>query len=310
MILVMGATGHIGSKIISHLLERQEEVRGVARHFPNPEKFHGAELLRGDANDVSFLTTAMRGCSAVFTMIPPNPPAKNVRYYQNKFGEVTAEAIEEAGVRKVVNLSSVGAELDHGTGPILGLHDQEERMNEITHADIVHLRPTYFMENFISSIPTIFANKRIFGTVPGDLPISMIATKDIALRCTELLLHPDFRSHTVEYLLGERDLSMEEAARILAAVLQMPGLEYNQVSPEEMKQALMAASWSEDWADAYNEMSAGFASGAIGRTLNRDSLTTTPTSFEEFARTTFLEASVKASRKKMPSSELPREQRL
>lgn len=290
MILVMGATGHIGSKIVSHLLANDKLVRCVARHFPDRKAFAGADLAEGDANNVSFLTDAMRGCSAVFTMIPPNPSAQEVRYYQNKFGEVIAEAIEEAGIKKVVNLSSVGADLDEGTGPVLGLHDQEERLNEITHADIVHLRCGYFMENLISGIPSILSLNRFFGTIPGDIPLSMIATRDIAARAAFLLMHPDFQGHNIEYLLGERDLTFIEVVRVLGESIKKPGIEYTEVPKEEMKRFLMGAGLSPDWADSYNEMGDAFSSGKIAGTLQRSKINTTATSIEEFARTTFLEA--------------------
>lgn len=312
MILVMGATGHIGSKIVTHLLANGQKVRCVARHFPNKEAFRGAEFAQGDANNVSFLNDAMRGCSAIFTMIPPNPSATEVRFYQNKFGEVIAEAIEEAGIKKVVNLSSVGADLESGTGPVLGLHDQEERLNEITHADIVHLRPTFFMENLIMGIPSIISMNRYFGTIPGDIPLGFVATRDIAARAAFLLMNPDFKSHNVEYLLGERDLSMDEAIRIVGQAIKKPELEYVEVPPQEMKNYMIGAGIAEDWADAYNELSEAFTNGTIAGTLQRDKLNTTATSMEEFARTTFLEAynnAVAEDTKKKPRPSPPREAR-
>jgi uncharacterized protein YbjT (DUF2867 family) len=309
MILVMGATGHIGSKIIANLLTRGLKVRGLARHFPNPENFRGAELIHGDANNVSVLMDAMRDCSAVFTMIPPDPSATNPRYYQNKFGEVIAEAIEEAGVRKVVNLSSAGADQAEGTGPIVGLHDQEERLNEITHADIMHLRCGFFMENLLTSVPTIFSAKRIYGTLPGDLPMSFCATKDIADRATELLINPSFKGHNVEYVLGERDVTMDEVARIISAIMQMPGIEYAQLSDADMKGAMLGAGLTEGWADSYNEMNHAFVDGKIGKGIARTSRNTTPTSIEEFARTTFLEAAVKAARHKVKADHTRHEPR-
>lgn len=294
MILVMGATGHIGSKIVTHLLANGQKVRCLARHFPNKEAFKGADLAQGDANNVSFLNDAMRGCSAVFTMIPPNLQAPEMRYYQNKFGEVIAEAIEEAGIKKVVNLSSIGADLESGTGPVLGLHDQEERLNEITHADIMHLRPTYFMENLFNGIPTIISMNRFYGTIPGDIPLGMIATRDIAARAAFLLMNPDFKSHNVEYLLGERDINFDDAIHILGQAIKRPELEYVEISPQEMKNYALGAGISEDWADAFNELNEAFTNGTLAGTVQRSKLNTTATSLEEFARTTFLEAFNKA----------------
>jgi len=290
MILVTGATGNIGSKITTHLLANGYQVRCVARHFPNKQGFLGAELAQGDMNSVAFLTDAMRNCNAVFTMIPPNSTAEEFRYYQNKIGEVIAEAIEESGVKKVVNLSSVGADLESGTGPVLGLHDQEQRLNEVTSADIVHLRPTFFMENFISGIPSIIATNQYFGTIPKDIPMPVIATRDIAARAAFLLMNPDFKGRSIEYLLGERDLNHEEIVRVLGHAINRPDLQYVEIPPEQMKQALVKAGLSPDYADALNEMSESFANGTIAGTLQRDKLNTTATPIEEFARTTFLEA--------------------
>ncbi|KHD89226.1 MAG: nucleoside-diphosphate sugar epimerase [Bdellovibrio sp. ArHS] len=294
MILVIGATGHIGSKIVTHLLAHGQKVRCVARHFPNKEDFQGAELAQGDANNVGFLMEAMRGCSAIFTLIPPNPQAEEVRFYQNKFGEVIAEAIEEAGIKKVVNLSSVGADLESGTGPILGLHDQEERLSEITHADIMHLRCTYFMENLIAGLPSIIGMNRMFGTINGEVPIPMVATRDIAARAAFLLMNPDFKSHNVEYLLGERDISMNEAAKILGRAIGHDDLEYVEVPPQEMRNYYIGAGLTEDWADVYLEMEEAFGNGTIAGTFQRDKVNTTATSLEEFARTTFADAFNKA----------------
>lgn len=306
MILVMGATGNIGSKITAHLLANGQKVRCVARHFPNKDALKGAEFAEGDANSVSFLTDAMRGCKAVFTLIPPNFHSHEVRFYQNKFGEVIAEAIEEAGVKKVVNLSSVGADLESGTGPILGLHDQEQRLNEITHADIVHLRPTYFMENLLGSIPEILSENAIFNTFASDTPIPMIATRDIAARAAFLLMNPDFNLQTEEYLLGERDISFAQVTRILGTATNNPHLEYVEISAEKMKKRLMNAGIPEDWANAFNDLAISFNNGTIAGTIQRNKINTTATSVEEFARTTFADTyrkTVTGESKKSPRPE-------
>lgn len=294
MILVMGATGKVGSKITTHLLNNGQQVRCVARHFPDETAFAGADLAEGDANNVSFLTEAMRGCKAVFTLIPPNMQASEVRYYQNKFGEVIAEAIEEAGIKKVVNLSSVGADLESGTGPVLGLHDQELRLNEITHADVIHLRPTYFMENLLGGIPSILSSNRYFNTLPAEIPVPMIATQDIAARAAFLLMNPTFTGHSEEYLLGERDVTYQEVVRILGQAIKKPDLEYVEVFPLEMKKYLMEVGTPEAWADSFIELAEAFANGTIAGTISRDKINTTSTSLEEFARSTFVPAYNKA----------------
>jgi uncharacterized protein YbjT (DUF2867 family) len=313
VILVMGATGQVGSKIVSHLLDHKQKVRCVARSFPKKDLFPGAEFALGDANNVSFMADAMRGCSAAFVMIPNNPQSTETRYYQNKIGEVIAEAIEEAGIKKVVNLSSIGAGLESGTGPILGLHDQEERLNEITHADIVHLRPAYFMENFLSGIPSIISMNRFFSTVPGEVPCHMIATRDIAARAAFLLMNPQFQAQNVETLLGEREINFNDAIKIIGQTIQKPDLEYVEVSDKDMKKFLVGAGMSDDSAEGILEIDSAITNGTFNTTVTRDKINTTATSFEDFARTTFLEAYrrvMSADKSQRDSQDFSRDQNL
>lgn len=294
MIFVMGATGHVGSKIVNHLLSNGQQVRCLARHFPDEDAFEGAELVEGDANEVATVTDCMRGCSAAFILLPPNMKTTEVRFSQNKLGEVIAEAIEESGIRKIVNLSSIGGDLSSGTGIVLGLHDQEERLNEITHPDIVHLRPTFFMENLLIGIPSIIAMNRYFGSVPGEVPVPMVATQDIAARAAFLLMNPNFTGRSVEYLLGERTLTFNEAIRAIGQAIEKPDLEYVEVSPAEERNGMIGAGLSAAVADALLELDHAITDGTLVATVTRDKLNTTATSIEEFARTTFKEAYTEA----------------
>ncbi|HWU43145.1 MAG TPA: NmrA family NAD(P)-binding protein [Bdellovibrio sp.] len=308
MILVMGATGHVGSKIVTHLLDNNQEVRCLARHFPDQDAFEGAELIEGDANDVATVTDCMRGCHSAFTLIPPNMKAPEFRYYQNKIGEVIAEAIEESEIKKIVNLSSIGADLESGTGVILGLHDQEERLNEITHADIVHLRPTFYMENLLAGIPSIVSMNRYFGSIPGEAPLHMIATQDVAARAAFLLMNPTFKSHNVEYLLGERSITFNEAIRAIGMAIEKPDLEYIEVSDQELRNYMIGAGVSPDLADNLLELNQATGNGTLNATVSRDKLNSTATSIEEFAKTTFKSAYLAAmeaesAKKSRPSSE-------
>ncbi|MGE5086945.1 MAG: NmrA family NAD(P)-binding protein [Bacillota bacterium] len=295
MILVLGATGHVGSKVASQLLASGHKVRCVARHFPNKGLFPGAEFAVGDINAVSFLADAMRGCSAAFVMIPQDLKSDELRFTSNKVGEVIAECIEEVGLKKVVNLSSVGADLDKGTGPVLSLHDQEDRLNEITHADIIHLRPTFFMENLLQGIPSITSMNRFFGIIAEDAPIDMVAARDIAARAAFLLANPNFNSHSFEYLLGERTLTFREVIRVLGHTIGKPSLEYVEVPDQEMRNYMIGAGMSPDAADSMIDMNHLLGNGTIQATYRRDKSNTTATSIEAFAKTTFLEAYNKAT---------------
>lgn len=290
MILVMGATGHVGSKVAAELISQGEDVRVLARHISDPEQFAGAEIIEGDANSVDTMMHAFQGCSAALVMIPPNYKAPEQRFNANKIGEVIAEAIEESGIRHIVNLSSAGADLESGTGPVLGLHDQEQRLNNISGLNIVHLRPAYYMENLISEIPTILAMDKIFGIIPEDAPVDLVATKDVATRAAFLLANPNFRSHNVEYLLGERTLTYREIARVLGQTIGRPTLEYAEVPDTELRNYMVGAGMSESMADAMIELDHAAGNGLLSSSYARDKNNSTVISIEKFARTTFLDA--------------------
>src|SRR3990172_4572640 len=133
MIAILGATGNVGGKIADILIKKDEPVRLIARSADRLRTFVGkqAGAFAGDAGSAEFLVKAFKDVDTVFTLIPPNPKAEKFLPYAKQIGESIARAVELAGVKRVVNLSSCGAELSGGTGPITGLHDQEERLNRI-----------------------------------------------------------------------------------------------------------------------------------------------------------------------------------
>jgi uncharacterized protein YbjT (DUF2867 family) len=281
----MGATGNIGSKIADHLLEKNQNVKVIGRSTDRMQPFvdRGATAAAGDAGDSDFLIEAFSGSEAVFAMIPPDYTAQNFRQYQNEIGRQIATAIEKSGVSHVVNLSSYGAHLSENTGPIKGLRDQEQRLNQLDAVHILHLRPTFFMENLMMNIDMI-KNMGINGShIHGDLPFAMIATKDIAEVAAKYLLERNFSGKTVRELLGPLDISLEEATRIIGEKIGKSDLPYVNFSQEEYIKGLLQAGLSKDMAEQLTELDAGindrlFASGEPRTKENRTSM-----DFKQFA---------------------------
>jgi len=286
MYAIMGATGNVGGKTADLLLNRGEKVRVIARSEEGLKQFRdrGAEVSAGDAVDTGFLTKAFAGIDAAFTIIPTNMMASDLRGFQNEIGESIATAIRNSGVKYVVNLSSLGAELPEGTGPIKGLHDQEQRLNTLAGVNVLHLRPTYFMENLLWDI-NLIASKGILGSaVRGNLDMAMIATKDIAMVAADLLVRRPFSGKSVKVLLGQRDLTMEEAAEIIGRKIGKPDLKYVTFSYDETYRGMLDTGLSRDVSRLFVEMSKGLNDGLFGLARTpRTSENTTGTPFEEFA---------------------------
>lgn len=290
MYTILGATGNVGKKIAEALVAKGEKVRLVARSGDRLRPLVGkyAEAFVGDILDTEFLTRAMTGAGAVFTLIPPNYKAENFLSYADQAGESIARALQAAKITHVVNLSSVGGELPSGTGPITGLHRQEERLNRIKGLKVLHLRAAYFMENLLGGIELI-KTKGINGSaVRGDLRMPMIATRDIAVFAAEGLMKRDSGGTSVAYLLGPRDLTMTEATMTIGIKIGLPNLQYVTFPSAEAEKGLIAAGLSSDMSRLYVEMSRAFNEGRI--VVKREEGISTPTTLDEFCTTVFVPA--------------------
>ncbi|MFO7535012.1 MAG: NAD(P)H-binding protein [Kiritimatiellia bacterium] len=286
MYVIVGATGHVGRLIAESLLEHGKAVGAMGR---NSERLKalvkmGAQPMIGSLEDPAFVARSFSGAEAVFTMIPPQPYARDFRAFQTRVGTAIAASLVDSGVRYVVNLSSLGAHLNDRTGLIAGLHEQEERLNALSGLHVMHLRPAFFMENLLFNIDLIKANG-INGTpLKGDLRFPVIAVEDVARAAAENLLFLTFKEISVRELLGQRDLTMREMTRILGKAIGQPTLQYVEFSYEETCSAMINAGISRDVARLYAEMYKAFNEGRVTSGLVRSDRNTTETPFEKFAK--------------------------
>ncbi|MBD2723693.1 NmrA family NAD(P)-binding protein [Hymenobacter armeniacus] len=291
-ITVLGATGNIGTALVHHLLGQGHQVTAVARPSARLDALQqaGATTKAGDAHDAAFLTDALRGADAAFLMIPPSPTVPDVLAHMQQIGEAIAQAVRDAGVRHVVHLSSIGAEQPTGTGPVVGLHHQEARLNAIEGLAVAHLRPAYFMENLLANVGMVQHMGIIGSATRPDVAFPMVATRDIAAKAAELLSGPALEGHTVHYLLGPRDYSMAEATAILGRAIGRPELPYVPFPYADARQGMVGAGLSENMADLYIEMTQHINEEKSMTKGPRTAETTTPTTLEEFAQTVFAPA--------------------
>lgn len=287
--VICGATGNVGSRIAETLLAAGESVRVIGRERVRlgPLAAKGAEPWPGDIGDAAFLQKAFAGTRGAFVLIPPKFDAPDFRRYQSRVVDTLVSTVSKAGVPRVVALSSIGAHLSEGTGPILGLHELETKLHGLRDTAVVCLRPGYFMENHLWSIPVIRAHGVNGSALRGDVPIPMTATKDIGESAARLLREGTFTGHTIRYLLGPRDLTMSDATRILGEAIGKPGLKYVQSPEEETRKALAGMGMSRSAVDAMMEMDRSLSGGRIRPTQQRNAENTTPTTLEEFAKTVF-----------------------
>lgn len=276
---ILGATGHIGHIIAEDFLKRGYLVRAIGR---DKRKLHlletkGAGPVVLNLDDGDALADAFRDAWAVFTMIPPGIQQEDFVRFQEKVGDCIVKAIEKANVKRIVNLSSVGADLSEGTGPILGLRKLEQKLNALQNLDcLVHLRPNYFMENLYGFLPMIQQGV-IQSPMPGELKIPMVAARDIGWKAVDFLDNSQPKVRLTFDFIGPKPVSLKEVTGFFAQAFDFPDLRFQQISFDEEKKMLMAHNWDAKKADLMIEMERAFADGRIKTTqeMNRTHVGTT-----------------------------------
>lgn len=292
MITITGATGRTGRAATEALRAKGEKVRVVGRDAKKLASLVelGAESFAGNVEDVASMTEAFSGASAVYLVLPEDISQQDLRAHQERVSDSYAAAIRNARVRFVVNLSSIGAQHAKNTGPIVGLHNQEQKLDRIAGLNVLHLRAAYFMENLFMSISPL----RSMGTLPGGLraevPMPWIATRDIGAYAAARLAARDFSGSSIQELHGQRDISMKEAASIVGNAIGIPNLEYLQLSPMMLEGALLSMGLPKKTAGLIVEMWDGANAGLIVPQEERSPRNTTSTTLESFVATVFAPA--------------------
>lgn len=108
-VLVTGATGFIGRRLVPALLRAGIEARAMSRH---PETYEGpGEVVRGDVRDPDQLREALQGCSAAYYLVHSLTSPDFARL-DAAAARTFAEAAAEAGVRRIIYLGGLGNDSD------------------------------------------------------------------------------------------------------------------------------------------------------------------------------------------------------
>jgi uncharacterized protein YbjT (DUF2867 family) len=286
--VISGSSGNTGSIIANSLLSKGKSVRVIGR---DPERLQpfvskGAEAFTADLTDAAALTKAFSGASAAYLMLPPITSRED----QERESDAIAKAAKDSGLRYAVHLSSYGAHVPKGTGPVEGLHSSEQKLNAIGSLNVLHLRAAYFMENNLASIAMIREKGIVGHALLPNLKLPMIATRDVGDYAASLLLALDFSGKHARELLGERELSMTEATAAIGRGIGIPDLRYEQFSYDQFEQGLKQAGFSPKKAAVYAEMFKAINVGLLAAVEPRSPENSTATSFENFVLDVFAPA--------------------
>ncbi len=287
-IVVIGATGKVGSKVSNLLLEQGYQPTLIARNAEKLAPFakRGAHVVATSVADVAKLTAALSGADVVLTMIASNHLAADFLADQQAQANAQIEAIQQSGIKKVVNLSSNGCHVQEGNGVIQGLSYFEARLNELKGVNVLHLRPTFYMENTFYALDLI-KHQGIYGLpIHPDKTFPMIATQDVAAVIVQHLTTMGFSGKSVLPLLGDRDYSLTELASEIGQAIGKAQLPYIQFPVADFIGGVIGTGGTPDFANRFAELMVATDHGILN-THTRNTTNTTPTSAKVFASTTF-----------------------
>ena len=263
MFVVLGATGNTGSAVVETLLHKKQSVRIVVRSDEKGAawKIKGAEVTVASLNDVSALTKAFQGANGVYVLVPPNYGAEAWLVDQRLRMDRAAEAVKKSGVQHVVFLSSVGAQIVTGTGPIQAARYGEQALGTVA-KNLTILRPCYFMDNWAPVIGAAKAQGVLPTFIAPQAKIPMISTKDIGRIAADHLIAGGQGKQIVE-MAGPEEYSPEQVAAALGQILGKTVMARH-APLSAVVPTFKSFGFSDEAARLFEEMYTAFSKGAIG----------------------------------------------
>ena len=288
-IVINTPTSNIGRALAARLLDAGESVTVLSRHKKKVDELarRGARVVEGSFEEPALLAKALEGAEALFWLTPP--PARPDYYaWAVKCAKQAGVAARQAGVRRAVILSSMGAHTGPGTGAVGPAREMENEFEAALPA-VVSLRPGIFMENFLLSAGMIAKAGQIFVPIQAGKKWPLVATTDIAAKAACWLLDRGWSGHHRVGVHGPKDLSTDEAAEIISTELGKPVKCINGTL-DQARGAMKGMGMPDFVVELILEQYVAFREGRLDPAEPRTPDTTTPTTLAEFARNVLVPA--------------------
>lgn len=262
--IITGSIGHISKPIVEALVKAKHEVTVITSKKENVAAIEslGAKAAVGSVADATFIKNAFQGADVAYTMIPPIWNTQNWRASQNEVAKNYIDAIKASSIKYVVNLSSIGAHLGNGCGPVDGAADLEKMLNELDTIKVAHLRPSFFYYNLFNQIGML-KGMNILGANygGGSEKIVLVHTSDIAEVAIEKLLSLNFDKNTITYISSDERTGAEIAKVLSIAVGK--NASWVEFTDEQAKAGMLQAGLGETHASSFVEMGHALRTGLM-----------------------------------------------
>lgn len=253
MNVILGASGQVGSAIVDQLLMQGQALRAVVR---NPQKAkaiqeRGIEVTIADAFDLPALTKAFEGASTVFVLTPETGTSHDVIGDTRKILENYKSAIAATGVRKLVGLSSIGAQYAEHSGNLKMSYLLEHTFVDM-HVQQIFVRPSYYYSNWLPFLPLVKEQGILPSFYPLDLKIAMSSPMDIAMFVAQTLSDKG-SGNAIYEVEGPQWYSVNDVAHIFEKVLDRKVMA-QQIPVEKWPETIKEMGFTDDATQNFIEM--------------------------------------------------------
>jgi uncharacterized protein YbjT (DUF2867 family) len=264
MYVIAGVTGHTGSAAATALLAAGKPVRVIVRDAAKgePWKAKGADIAIADLGDRDALSRALAGATGAYLLLPPPSfGATDIARERGQKIEAILGAVRAARPGHVVLLSSLGAELPAGTGPIQYIHPLEEGLRA-SGVPTTIVRAGYFMDNWGAQLRDAVAAGKLFHAARPDLKLPQVATADIGTTAAKLLIEGAPKGTRVVELVGPAEITTGETAAILSKVAGKT-VQSVTVPPSAVADMFVSQGASREFAMQFEEMLVAMNDGKV-----------------------------------------------
>jgi uncharacterized protein YbjT (DUF2867 family) len=264
--VITGSLGHISKPIVQKLKASGHSVTVITSNANKTKDIEslGAIAAVGSVEDRNFLKKAFAGAQAAYLMIPPNwAPTGSWLDFQKGIIQNYIEAIKANGIKNIVFLSSIGAHLGKGAGPVDGLSVAEWHLNQLKEVNLKIVRPSYFFNNLMGMIPMI-KNMNIMGSNFGSSKEKLVltATSDIADVVANELLNLKFRGHSIRYIASD-ERHPKEIAEVLSKAVGKPGTPWIEFKDQDALNGMVQSGLKNEIASNYVTMGRALREGKM-----------------------------------------------
>lgn len=266
-VTITGSLGHIGKPLAQTLIQNGISVTIISSNNDKRLEIEsmGAIAAIGSLKNPDFIAASFSNADVVYCMVPPAnyfDHQLNLLEYYRKLGNNYSNAIRQSGVKRVINLSSIGAHLAEGNGILQGAHLVEQILNKLPNdVAVTHIRPTEFYYNLLPQVRSAKNNGFLASNIGSKVINSWVSPADISSVIAEEILG-EHRGRKVRYVASE-ELTYDELASVLGNSIGNPQLKWLTLTDDQMKEGLSSAGMNPNIAAGMTEMYAAINSGLL-----------------------------------------------